>query len=739
MRGRLFLTSALAAILCTAPLFAQSLPSEPENTAPAHVSRVDGVATLEREGRSESSPLNVPLLSGDRLKTTDGRVEVQFADGSTLHLDTGSTIDVQSDDLVRLTDGRLRLNILGPARAVAYRIDSPAGSARITQPGEYRVALLKNREETQLELAVLRGSADLFTDLGTTPVRAGERAYASAGLAPSYAYSYNSANWDAFDRWSEERRNVRLGASSQYLPADMQSYAPLLDESGDWRQTESYGYAWYPRVAADWRPYYNGRWDSYPRYGWTWIGADRFAWPTHHYGRWGFSAGVWFWIPSSRWAPAYVSWAYAPGYVSWCPLGFNSRPIIAVDLDRVRRGSCAPWRAWTAVPYSHFGRRDDYVNHRAVNWAHVAHNHRPQFETRPAAPGFSRDVAVPRNSTPIRWAGSRSLPTQGGSQGISSSRSSLLAPAGARSATARDAAAPTPNTTSSRGLSLTPSGGRDTAAPRDSTAPSRDTLSSSRGSWLPPSGGRDTAAPRDPAPARTSAAPRYINRGDDIVRSATERPTPRAASPGDTVERPALDRTEALTRRDSAAVSRPSTPAQGAPSNVEGRGADTRTVPEGPARPAQPAVQAIPGAARAMPRGSSYPQPANSTTEGRRAYQPVDRGAPRGYDAAPRQAAPRAEPAAAAPQRSYSAPAAPVRQPGPPAYERPRSGADTPQRSPAPDRVAAPERAPERSPSRGEPRQSPPAERAAPAERPAAGSSSSGGVAVARRGGRGGV
>ena len=146
---------------------------------------------------------------------------------------------------------------------------------------------------------------------------------------PSYAYAYNSASQDAFDRWSEARRDVRLGVSSQYLPADMQAYAPLLDESGDWRQTESYGYAWYPRVAPDWRPYYYGRWDSYPRYGWTWIGADRFAWPTHHYGRWGFSAGAWFWIPSSRWAPAYVSWAYAPGYVSWCPLGFDNRPIFA--------------------------------------------------------------------------------------------------------------------------------------------------------------------------------------------------------------------------------------------------------------------------------------------------------------------------------------------------------------------------------------------------------------------------
>src|SRR6185436_6501395 len=120
--------------------------------APAYVSVVDGTATIERDGRIENAPLNMPLLSGDRLRTADGRVEVLFADGSTLHLDMRSTIDVQADELVRLTEGRLRLNILGPARSVAYRIDSPAGSARLTQPGEYRLALLKTETETQLEL-----------------------------------------------------------------------------------------------------------------------------------------------------------------------------------------------------------------------------------------------------------------------------------------------------------------------------------------------------------------------------------------------------------------------------------------------------------------------------------------------------------------------------------------------------------------------------------------------------------
>ena len=128
MLPRLALTLAFTLLVCPRVLAQPSQP-EPDAVPPAHVSLVEGVATLEREGRAES-PLNMPLLSGDRLKTADGRVEVLFADGSTLHLDRSTTLDVQSDELVRLIDGRLRLNILTRTEPIANRVDSPSGSVR---------------------------------------------------------------------------------------------------------------------------------------------------------------------------------------------------------------------------------------------------------------------------------------------------------------------------------------------------------------------------------------------------------------------------------------------------------------------------------------------------------------------------------------------------------------------------------------------------------------------------------
>jgi hypothetical protein len=376
------------------PIPAQTAAADP----PAHVSLVDGTAVLERDGQRDSSPANMPLLAGDRLRTENGRVEILFADNSTLHLDANTTIDFQSDDLVRLLAGRIRLAIPGPARDVSYRVDAPFASALINQPGEYKISVLENAAERQVELAVLRGSAELVNDDGRTLLRAGERAYARADAAPSYGYAFNSASWDAFDRWSETLRDQRLGVSSQYLPSEVQPYASAFDQYGSWQYNTSYGYVWYPSVAVGWRPYYQGRWVAVRPYGWTWVGAGPWSWPTHHYGRWGFSAGAWFWIPGHTWGPAWVSWAYAPGYVSWCPLGWNNRAVLQFGFSF----GYDPWHAWTVVPYAHFGHGYVHVNYVG---GHGFDSHtQAAFVPRYTAPSWN-GYAVPRAASPIHVAG----------------------------------------------------------------------------------------------------------------------------------------------------------------------------------------------------------------------------------------------------------------------------------------------------------------------------------------------
>src|SRR5436190_16258609 len=135
------------------------LPETRSADPPAHIAVVDGRASLERDGRAESSPLSMPLLSGDRLRTEDGRVEVLFADGAALHLDSSSTVDFQSDEVIRLLEGRVRLIIPGPRRELSYRIDAPGGWVQIGEPGEYRIAVNGAGQTSLVELVVVRGTA----------------------------------------------------------------------------------------------------------------------------------------------------------------------------------------------------------------------------------------------------------------------------------------------------------------------------------------------------------------------------------------------------------------------------------------------------------------------------------------------------------------------------------------------------------------------------------------------------
>jgi hypothetical protein len=391
----------LVAAWIAVPAHAQYADS-PGGQAPAHVSFVDGTVVLERDGQIDNEPGNMPLLAGDRLRTRGGRVEVLFADGSTLHLDHNSAVDLQSDELIRLVDGRIRLTIPGPDRAVAYRIDGPSGWARITEPGEYRIALLNGPGGRELELAVLRGAAELANEGGQTMLRAGERAFARAGAAPSLAYVANSAALDAFDRWSEMRRDERMSANAEYLPDEVRPYAASFETYGYWRDEPTYGRVWYPRVAPDWRPYYRGRWVNLRPYGWTWVAHDPWGWPTHHYGRWGYSsAGAWFWIPGRSWGAAWVSWAYAPGYVSWCPLGWNNRPIFSLNINIGGWGHY-PWRGWTVIPRRHFGY--GYVHRTFVRASHLDSRIRGSFAHGDRPPEI-RGYAVPRAAAPIRVAG----------------------------------------------------------------------------------------------------------------------------------------------------------------------------------------------------------------------------------------------------------------------------------------------------------------------------------------------
>ena len=602
LRPLTFVALPVLAVLCTAGVAAaqQSPTSTYEGGAPAHVSLVEGSVTLEREGRIDDAPANMPLVAGDRLRTRSGRAEVLFADGSTLHLDHDTTLDLQSDELVRLIGGRLRLSIPGPSREIAYRIDTAAGWAQIADAGEYRAVL--NRDE--FELAVLRGRAELVNDGGRTGLRAGERAFARVNAAPSYAYVFNSAAFDAFDRWSEDRRSERLGLSTQYLPEEVRPYSASFDQNGSWRYESSYGYVWYPRVAVGWRPYYYGRWVTVAPYGLTWVASDPWGYPTHHYGRWGFNAGVWFWIPGRTWGPAYVSWAYAPGYVSWCPLGWNNRAVIGFGVN-VHHGY-TPWHAWTVVPHHGFAGR--YVHKTVVPGYRIDQRTRLAF-TEGVRPPVTTGRAVPRSAAPvapIRVAGTNL--SRSSAAPVLTNRGAA-APVGSRSA----ASAPTRNLPGDmavrRTVPPTAATRTDPEVIRGRTVPTAPMVRSERGlaSSDAPSENRRSAVSRS-YPGTTPSAP--------PARPAYEatRPDPSRAN-----DLPTYRRDDGYRARpETYAPSSPPSYGRAVPRGEYGRPPETpRPEPQRPSYGRSPAYTAPPSYG-APPRSAEPPSRAVPRPEGSR-------------------------------------------------------------------------------------------------------------------------
>jgi Family of unknown function (DUF6600)/FecR protein len=305
--GQSIIAVAFVALLAPTLAWAQ----DAAQNAPAHLSAVDGMAAIDREGETINAVAGEVVLEGDRLRTESGRAELWFPDGSILDVDERSVVELQSESLVRLTSGRILLTLGRTSSSLSstpYQVDTPAGTITPSGPGEYRVAVSGVPGDEAVELQVIRGAAQLIADGGSLLVRSGQQSFARINSAPSRTEFFNSARYDAFDRWIAAQRDVTRGraVSTQYLPPDLRMYGGTFDQYGSWNYEPAYGYVWYPTVAATWRPYYHGYWRPVPRYGWTWIGADVWGWPTHHYGRWGYNRARWFWIPGARLASTTV-------------------------------------------------------------------------------------------------------------------------------------------------------------------------------------------------------------------------------------------------------------------------------------------------------------------------------------------------------------------------------------------------------------------------------------------------
>ena len=307
------------------------------NESVARLSFVEGKAFVQRASDLgyEEAALNMPISEGDRIGTSEGRVEVHFGRGNYIRLDGETKLDIlnlpkKTDDIARFRvwSGNIFLVVGTLKEEKAIELHTADSSFYVLDRGVYRVDVRENKDT---EIQVYNGLLEVAGEEGSTLLKGSQRLEVSEGRFTSKPTSFIAVANDGFDRFNESRTAAtgRQYAQSR-LPEELSDYEADLEEYGEWTYLPPYGNVWVPGgVDDDWRPYYNGRWTWLPLSGWTWWPYEPWGWSTFHYGRWHWGVDFgWYWIPMNMWGPGWVNWWWDDFYFGWAPLSYWGYPGI---------------------------------------------------------------------------------------------------------------------------------------------------------------------------------------------------------------------------------------------------------------------------------------------------------------------------------------------------------------------------------------------------------------------------
>ncbi len=324
--------------------------------SPMRISYISGNVMVQRgyDFGFEDAQLNLPIVSGDRIMSEKGRVEVELKGRNFMRIDEFTKADVEergNSINFKLLKGAIYLHIRNSAVYEDFVVSFPRGETVILEEGDYRFTV---RSANEVEIKVFRGVAEVYCDEGTKYVRRSQILILRDGRfvsSPSYIYY---SDRDDFDRWNDKRNSIVDNFSysrGRYLRDELSYYEDELNRYGRWVYISGCGYCWRPIITVTvWRPYYYGRWTWVYPYGWVWVSYEPFGWITYHYGWWYWDPYYgWVWRPGYSWAPAWVRWYYWGDYIAWVPIDWYGHPIIIVNGRRWRRYDRLPITARSVV------------------------------------------------------------------------------------------------------------------------------------------------------------------------------------------------------------------------------------------------------------------------------------------------------------------------------------------------------------------------------------------------------
>jgi FecR protein len=314
---------ALITLTClvAVPLFADS------QVRIVRLSQVDGNVQIDRNAGQgyEKAFLNLPITEGMKIRTGhDGRVEVEFEDGSALRATPDTELEFPELSMrdsggrvstVVLRKGTAYLNFKG-GKEDDFTLNFAREKVPLKKPAHLRVEV----DDSDAQVAVFSGDVDVDGPSGT--FRLDKRQTATFDLAGEGGYTIaKNLEPDLYDDWDkqEDKYHERYTVASSYSPygygvSDLGYY-------GNYFNVPGYGLCWQPYfVGLGWDPFMNGSWMWYPGVGYTWVSAYPWGWTPYRYGTWFFMAGRgWAWSPGNSWA----GWNTMPRVID-PPRGFVS-------------------------------------------------------------------------------------------------------------------------------------------------------------------------------------------------------------------------------------------------------------------------------------------------------------------------------------------------------------------------------------------------------------------------------
>jgi len=231
------------------------------NSSFARLSYISGKVYIQRTAdlSYEEGIINMPIAEGDRLWTTDGRIELYIARGKYIRLDHDTKIDImklpdKNRDLIkiRLWTGNcyLRINFLENEKEV--QLHSKDVSLYFLDKGLYRIDVRNNHET---ETFVFKGLLEAALENGSELVKDQQRLEVIDGFPTSRPSGFKSTTEDSFDRWNIQRDEVlKRHLQQQFLPQQRIQTFPSKSNPDERRILKNRVYPSSPNIrSTNWR------------------------------------------------------------------------------------------------------------------------------------------------------------------------------------------------------------------------------------------------------------------------------------------------------------------------------------------------------------------------------------------------------------------------------------------------------------------------------------------------------